>query len=287
MGPARGATNRAEVQGASLIPLGLRLDLREAGSTFRTSLSALADSGALLPRERENMGMVELKSSEGKVHGYLALPGKGNGRGVLVLHAWWGLTDFFKELCDRLATAGFVAFAPDLYRGATASTRDEAENLISKLDQEAASRDVASGVRGLQLHPAVRGKRLGVVGLSLGAFWALWLAQEFPGDVAAIVLFYGTREGNYDQRKLSKTKAAFLGHFAETDEFEATASVRELETLLRAIGKDVTFHTYPRTTHWFFERDRSDAYDAQAAKIAWQRTIRFLTTQLSGERVDS
>ncbi len=228
------------------------------------------------------MGMAELKSPEGKVPGYLAVPKKGKGPGVLVLHAWWGLTDFFKDLCDRLATAGFVAFAPDLYRGATASTRDEAESLVSKLDREAASRDIASGVRGLQIHPAVRGKRLGVVGLSLGAFLGLWLVQELPGDVAAMVLFYGTREGDYDNTKLSKTKAAFLGHFAETDEFESTAAVQELEKLLRTTGKDVTFHTYPGTTHWFFESDRPDAYDAGAAKVAWEQTIRFLTTQLSG-----
>src|SRR5713226_5386639 len=115
------------------------------------------------------MGMTELKSREGEVSGYLAVPKKGGGPGVLVLHAWWGLNDFFKGICDRLAAAGFVAFAPDLYGGATASTRDEAENLMSKLDQEAASRGIASGVRSLQSHPAVRGKRLGVVGLSLGA----------------------------------------------------------------------------------------------------------------------
>lgn len=228
------------------------------------------------------MGMVELSTPEGKVSGYLAIPKKGSGPGVLVLHAWWGLNDFFKELCDRLATAGFVAFVPDLYRGATASTRDEAKNLMSKLDQKAADRDLVNAVRGLQIHPAVRGKGLGVVGFSLGAFMGLWLAQERPADVAAVVLFYGTREGDYS--KNWSTKAAFLGHFAETDEFESPASVRELEQLLRANEKDVTFHTYTGTTHWFFEKDRSDAYDADAAKLAWQRTIRFLTTQLSGKR---
>ena len=227
--------------------------------------------------------MIELKSPEGKVPGYLAVPKKGNGPGVLVLHAWWGLTDFFKGLSDRLASAGFVAFAPDLYRGATASTRDEAKKLLPKLDDESAHRDIAGGVRGLQSHPAVRGKRLGVVGLSLGAFWSLWLAQELPEDLGAIVLFYGTREGDYDQTKLSKAQAAFLGHFAETDEFESAASVQDLEKLLRTLGKDVTFHTYPRTTHWFFENDRPDAYNAGAAKIAWGRTVRFLTTQLPGE----
>ncbi len=232
-----------------------------------------------------NGGTVVLKSPEGTVLGYLAVPGKGNGPGVLVLHAWWGLNDFFKDLCDRLATAGFVVFAPDLYHGATASTRDGAESLLSKLDQKAAGRDIVSAVRGLEIHPSVKGKRLGLVGFSLGAFLGLWLAQELPADLAAVVLFYGTREGNYE-RGFAATKAAFLGHFAETDEFESSASARELETLLRTSGKEVTFHTYPGTTHWFFEKDRSDAYDADAAKLAWQRTIRFLTTQLSGKRAD-
>ena len=226
------------------------------------------------------MGMVELESPEGKVSGYLAVPRKGNGPGVLVLHAWWGLNDFFTGLCDRLAKAGFVAFAPDLYRGATASTRDGAENLMSRLDQKAASREIVSGVRGLQIHPAVRGKRLGVVGFSMGAFWSLWLAQELPADLAAVVVFYGTG----GEINFSKTQAAFLGHFAETDEFEPSASVRDLDKLLRTSGKDFTFYTYPGTTHWFFENDRPDAYNAGAARIAWKRTVRFLKTHLSPKR---
>src|SRR2546423_6746797 len=226
------------------------------------------------------MAMVELKSPDGKVSGYLAVPKTGSGPGLLVLHAWWGLNDFFKGLCDRLATAGFVAFAPDLYHGATASTRDGAENLMSKLDQEAAGREIQSGVRGLQVHAGVRGKRLGVVGFSMGAFWGLWLAQELPADVAAVVLFYGTGDGNY-----SRIRTAFLGHFAETDEFESPDTVRDLEKVLRTNRRDVTFHTYPGTTHWFFEKDRSDAYDAQAALVAWERAIRFMTTELSGETI--
>jgi len=223
--------------------------------------------------------MVELKSDEGSVKGYLAVPTKGKGPGVLVLHAWWGLNEFFKELCDRLATAGFVAFAPDLYRGATASTRDGAKALMSKLSEKEASEEIVRSVRALQIHPGVRGKRPGVIGFSLGAFWALWLAQELPADLAAVVLFYGTREGNYE-RGFADSMAAFLGHFAETDEFESPASVQELEKLLRTSGRDVTFYTYPGTSHWFFEEDRPDAYNAAAADLAWQRTLQLLTRHL-------
>src|SRR5438093_3117324 len=105
---------------------------------------------------RQDMAIADLKSPEGTVRGYLAIPKKGLGPGVLVLHAWWGLNDFFKGHCDELARAGFVAFGPDLYRGATASTRDGAEHLMSKLDQKAAGQDILNGVRGLQSHPGVR-----------------------------------------------------------------------------------------------------------------------------------
>jgi len=228
------------------------------------------------------MGIVELKSPERSVRGYIAVPKKGKGPGVLVLHAWWGLNDFFKTLCDRLATAGFVAFAPDLYGGATASTRDGARALMSKLSEKAASEDIVRSVRALQVYPGVQGKRPGVIGFSLGAFWALWLAQELPADLAAVVLFYGTREGNYE-RGFAESKAAFLGHFAETDEFESPASVQELEKLLGTNGRDVTFYTYPGTSHWFFEKDRPDAYDSKAADVAWQRTVSFLKAHLTGE----
>src|SRR5947208_13636376 len=100
------------------------------------------------------MGMIELKSPEGKVPGFLSVPKKGSGPGVLVLHAWWGLTDFFKGLSDRLASTGFVAFAPDLYLVSTASTREEAKKLLAKRDDDKAPRDVVGSVRGVQSHAA-------------------------------------------------------------------------------------------------------------------------------------
>ena len=54
---------------------------------------------------------------EGKpANAYLASPDQPGAPGVIVLHAWWGLNEFFRNLCDRLANEGFVAFAPDLQR---------------------------------------------------------------------------------------------------------------------------------------------------------------------------
>ena len=69
-----------------------------------------------------------------EARGYLALPEHGDGPGVLVLHAWWGLNDTIKAFCTRLAEAGFVAFAPDLYHGKVADTIADAETLGQALD---------------------------------------------------------------------------------------------------------------------------------------------------------
>lgn len=89
--------------------------------------------------------------------------------------------------------------------------------------------------------------------------------------VRSVVVFYGTRPGDYH-----RSKAAYLGHFAETDAFEPQAEVDNLEQALKAAGRPVTFHRYSGTGHWFFEPDRVQAYDPAAASLAWERTIAFL-----------
>src|SRR5256885_4742453 len=90
------------------------------------------------------------------ISAYLAEPSHGSGPGVLVLHAWWGLTEPFRHICDRLAEAGFVALAPDLYRGKTATTVEEAQALGEALDQdvERVRDDIAGAVQFLRQHNA-------------------------------------------------------------------------------------------------------------------------------------
>src|SRR3989442_757169 len=76
--------------------------------------------------------MVKVKTEGRPGKGYLASPEKPRG-GVLVLHAWWGLNDFFKSFANRLASQGFLALAPDLYDGPLATSVDEAKELHSKV----------------------------------------------------------------------------------------------------------------------------------------------------------
>ena len=130
---------------------------------------------------------------------YLAVPPSGKGAGVLVLHAWWGLNDVMREFCDRLAQAGFVALAPDMFSGRVLRTIEEAEAHVSQLDWEhTVPPEILSGVEVLSKHPAVTGNGLATVGFSFGGFWALWLAQKKPELIRAVTLFYGTNGGGGD-----------------------------------------------------------------------------------------
>jgi carboxymethylenebutenolidase len=89
-----------------------------------------------------------------------------------------------------------------------------------------------------------------------------------------VVLFYGTGPANF-----TKSRAAYLGHFAEHDEFEPPANVDGLEQSLRSAGRPVTFHRYAGVGHWFFEPDVSQAYNQPAADLAWDRTLAFLRSR--------
>jgi carboxymethylenebutenolidase len=210
--------------------------------------------------------------------GYLALPQQGGGPGVLLLHAWWGLNDFFRGMADRLAGEGFVVLAPDIYGdGSTASTIEEAEKLSGKLDSDQAIARVQAGLDRLLQQPGTQGKRIGVIGFSMGAAYGIWLAS-LKNEVAAVVLFYGAWNMNDNYGK--STEAAFLGHFAENDQYESEEEIRGLEDNLRSAGREVAFHTYQGTGHWFFENDRPDAYNETAARQAWDRTVEFLHRQL-------
>ncbi|MCG8350146.1 MAG: dienelactone hydrolase family protein [Chloroflexales bacterium] len=205
--------------------------------------------------------------------GYLALPATGQGPGVLVLHAWWGLNNTMQDFCTRLTNSGFVAFAPDLYHGKVADTIADAEILGQALDANhlQAKADIAQATTFLAERVGEAGRDLAVIGFSLGAYYALDLAAADPEHIRSVVIFYGTGRDDF-----STSRAAHLGHFAENDEFEPQSNVDDLEESLRRAGRPVTFHRYPGTGHWFFEPDRPQAYNQAAASLAWEHTLAFL-----------
>ncbi len=209
--------------------------------------------------------------------GYMTFPQSGKGLAVLVLHAWWGLNDTIKAICSRLSNSGFVAFAPDLYHGMLAETIVDAESLAQALDVkfQQAKAEVASAALYLHHHTANTGSSLAVIGFSLGAYYALELSVSEPEIIQSVVVFYGTGVDEF-----SSSKAAYLGHFAEHDDFEPNANVDHFAESLKQANRPTAIYRYPETGHWFFEEDRIDAYNPQAAQLAWQRTLNFLKTGL-------
>ncbi len=203
--------------------------------------------------------------------GYLALPPNGHGKPVLVLHAWWGLNATVKAFCDRLAVAGFVAFAADLYHGEVAETIPDAERLGHGVDNNFLGTRAEVAAAATYLCERAGHPDLAVIGFSLGASYALDLAVTEPARVPSVVVFYGSWGEHFE-----RSKAAYLGHFAENDPYEPAASVDAFEAALKAAGRPASIHRYLGAGHWFFEPDRTEAYNPEAASLAWERTVAFL-----------
>jgi carboxymethylenebutenolidase len=201
------------------------------------------------------------------VSAYLSAPQEG-GPGVLVLHAWWGLKPFFKQLCDRLAEQGFMALAPDMRNGEIAETIDAAKELMEKSDNQIVG-DIVMAAKDYLLAQSA-GEKIGVVGFSMGAAWALVVASYDPDKIAATVLFYGIGDADF-----TRIKSKVLGHFSDNDEWEPMEGVRWMEQSLKDADVDSTLHIYPNVAHWFVEEDRPE-YNAAAAQVAWDRTFEFL-----------
>lgn len=198
---------------------------------------------------------------------------------VAVLHAWWGVTESLIVTCRDLARHGYLAVAPDLYQGAVADTPEQAQLLRKKRRPTPAWRHIVAVLQAARADQAP-GSRIGVVGYSMGGHWALWLASQARAEVppiSAAVTYYATRACDF-----SASSAAFQTHLAETDPFVSAAGLVSQKRAWRAADRPFEVHTYPGTGHWFADSDRVDAYEPEAAHLAWRRTLAFLDESLAG-----
>ncbi|MEZ5171861.1 MAG: dienelactone hydrolase family protein [Acidimicrobiia bacterium] len=224
------------------------------------------------------MGEIVTFASNGRTaDGYLAVPDSGAGPGVVVIQEWWGLVPHIKDVCERFATEGFVALAPDLFGGETVDNAhpDKAGELMMSLNIEQAAKDMVGAVDYLMGSDAVSSGSVGVTGFCMGGGLALWLASLRPDAVSAVVPFYGVLPWEAAAPDYSRIDAPVLGHYAGNDTFATPESVRELEAELRGHGLQADLRIFEGREHGFFNDTREDAHHPEDAARAWADTIDF------------
>ena len=205
-----------------------------------------------------------------KAEGWFAKPASGKGPALIVIQEWWGLVPHVKDVTERFAKEGFVAFAPDLYHGKTTTSPDQAGRLMMELDVDRAGREIAGAGAFLLQNPSCTSKKFGVVGFCMGGALAQYVATSNP-NVGAAVSFYG----GFGKVSLSWKHLAspLLLIYGGKDTSVPAADAKPLEEKLKTMGKDVETVVYPDAGHAFFNDSRANVYDPKAAADAWKRTL--------------
>jgi carboxymethylenebutenolidase len=217
--------------------------------------------------------MVTFPSGTEKPGAYLALPeGAGRKPAVIVIQEWWGLNDFVKRKADEFAKKGYVAFAPDLYRGKVATDPDTAHQLMRGMPEDRAIRDLKASFDYLRSRDDVDANRIGSVGWCMGGGYSLALALEQP-KLAATVMYYGRLVT--DDAKIKSLAVPLLGSFGGKDQGIPRETVSEFERKAKAAGKSVDFKIYPDAGHGFASSSDPNTFRAADAKDADARTDAF------------
>jgi carboxymethylenebutenolidase len=224
------------------------------------------------------MPEVEFEANGGTAPGYLAEP-DGKGPAVVVLQEWWGVDDHIRKICDRFADEGFLALAPDFFRGETTEQPDEAQQKMMAMSMDEAEKDMRGAVDYLASHEKYDGSGIGAVGFCLGGGLSVWTATVNPKVNAVVTYYYVMPHGKPD---FSKLDAPVLGHFGTNDDFISVDDAKALEQEIRDAGADVTFEFYEGAGHAFAgEHNRIGTYHEEHGQNAWRKTLDFLRRHLS------
>ena len=220
---------------------------------------------------------IQIEGEDGRFGAYVATPAGGQGPGIVVLQEWWGLVPQIRDVCDRFARSGFVALAPDLYRGESTTDPDEAGRLMMDLEIPRAGRDLAAAVEALRREPATNGSTVGCIGFCMGGQLALYAACLRP-EISAVVDCYGVHPNV--ALDFGDCRAKILGVFAENDDFISSSDVKQLDEALSEAGVEAKLLTYVGVQHAFMNDARPDVYDAETAAEAWRDIENFFDAEL-------
>ena len=222
---------------------------------------------------------IRIQAAAGDTDTYLAPARPSPGPPVLLLHTWWGLNQTMRDLADRLAGDGFTVMAPDLFDGKVLTTIEDADAWTTAIERGAGGPGglnperimgrVQAALDHLLAHPDVRGDRAAIVALSFGGWYGSQVAAERT-DVAAFVSIYSDVYA-------APGGAAYLGHFAQDDQFVDSGPVAEMQ---KTLAHGSAAYVYSGAKHWFMERDRPE-YNEEASELAYRRTVEFLRANMS------
>lgn len=216
--------------------------------------------------------------NEKLVYGYFAFPSDMVEPlpAMLLVHDWWGLDDDIRTAANRLAAAGYIVLAVDLYAGETETEAAAAREKTIAVVESAA--DVEENIRqALDFVEVAGAPSVGIVGWGFGGGFALNAALAFPERIDATVIFYGQVPGSTD--RLATLDAPVLGLYGAEDRTVSPESVQAFAAATNRLGKPAQIESYAGIGHGFADPKRRH-YDAGAAARAWQRMLDFLTTYL-------
>ena len=216
---------------------------------------------------------LSFKTSGGDTTAFVARPEQEATRSVVVIQEYWGLNDHIKDIAGRFAAEGFLAIAPDLYRGAVAATSDEAGKLMKALKMEDGLDTIESCVRAASERYSVN--HFGITGFCMGGTYALRAACELEGFSAAAA-FYGDIP---EESVLAKPTTPTIFISATQDSWINAEKVAKLEDAAERYELPVNSVKY-EADHAFFNDTRPEVYNAVAAADAWALVVGFMNDKL-------
>lgn len=223
-------------------------------------------------------GMIQIPGGPEPLNGFLATPEKpGHYPALVVIHEWWGLTDWVKDETQKLAEQGYVALAVDLYRGKVTADPEEAHELMRGLPDDRALADLKAAFDYLGTRKDVDRGRIGSIGWCMGGGYSLQLAIHEP-RLAACVVNYGALPT--DPQELQQIGAPILGNFGALDRGITPADVHAFEKTMNGLGKRVDVKIYDGAGHAFENSTNAAGYRPESAADAWARSVAFLNKSL-------
>jgi len=206
---------------------------------------------------------------------YIARP-KGNGPvpTVIVVHEIFGVHEWIRDLCRRLAHAGYMAIAPDLFARAGDATRvPDIPTLFKTIVAPTPDAQVLSDLDAVTTWAGSRGAARGRIGIT-GFCWGgrvVWLHAAHSSAIKAGVAFYGRLTGDQALRPIdmaARLKAPVLGQYGGKDKGIPLSDVNAMSAALKSTRSKSRITVYPDADHGFMA-DYRPSYNEPASAAAW------------------